>query len=67
MDTSVLPNVQRTRVTAYDGVIARDVDSVLRGFGQFQLAKMPDNLLFPVTTLKTSPMLSGRVLLAPLP
>jgi len=67
MDTSVLPNVQRTRVTAYDGVIARDVDAVLRGFGRFQLSKMPDNLLFPVTTLKTSPMLSGRVLLAPLP
>jgi hypothetical protein len=67
LDTTVTPNVLRKRVTAYDGVIARDVDAVLRGFGRFQLAKMPDNLVSPATTLNTSPKLSGRVLLAPLP
>lgn len=67
LDTTVTPHVLRNRVTAYDGVIARDVDAVLRGFGRFQLAKMPDNLVSPATTLSTSPMLSGRVLLAPLP
>lgn len=67
LDTTVNPNVLRKRVTAYDGVIARDVDTVLRGFGRFQLAKMPDNMVSPVTTLSTSPQLSGRVLLAPLP
>lgn len=67
LDTSVFPNVLRQRVTTYDGVIARDVDAVLRGFGRYQLAKMPDNLVSPATTLNTSPKLSGRVLLAPLP
>ena len=67
LDSTVTPNVMRQRVTAYDGVIARDVDAVLRGFGRFQLAKMPDNLVSPATTLNTSPKLSGRVLLAPLP
>jgi len=36
-------------------------------FGRFQLAKMPDNLVDPATTLNTSPKLSGQVLLAPLP
>ena len=66
-DTTVVPNVLRKRVTAFDGVIARDVDAVLRGFGRFQLAKMPDNLVSPATTLNTSPKLSGRVQLAPLP
>jgi hypothetical protein len=46
---------------------ARDTDGVLRGFGHFQLAKMPDSNIVPATTKDTSPKLSGKVSLRPLP
>lgn len=56
-----------TRPAAWNGVIARDIDGVLRGFGHFQLAKMPDSNIVPATTKDTSPKLSGKVSLRPLP
>lgn len=49
------------------GLVARDMDGVLRGFGHFQLPRLPDNYVVPPTTSTTSPALSGRLLLRPLP
>jgi hypothetical protein len=66
-DTDVTTGKPLTRTTSWNGLIARDIDGVLRGFGHFQLAKMPDNSMMPFTTKDTSPKLSGKVSLRPLP
>jgi hypothetical protein len=66
-DTDMTTSNPLIRTTSWNGLIARDIDGVLRGFGHFQLAKTPDNSMMPFTTRDTSPKLSGKVSLRPLP
>ncbi len=67
LDTTVIPNVMRTRTVPWVGLISRDAGGSLRGFGYFNLPKMPDNSLPPGTTLSNSPILSGKVEMVPVP
>jgi hypothetical protein len=55
------------RKPLFYGLIAMDLDGLLYGFGHFQLARMPDNYVTPPTTATTSALLSGSLLLRPLP
>lgn len=64
-DTTVLGNPVRLRKAAFRGMIVDD-GSGPRGYGHFLLPKMPETGP-PATTLRTSPFLSGRVRLNPLP
>jgi len=66
-DTDTTTGQPLDREPKWYGIIARDLDGVLRGFGHFQLAKMPSNAVFPPTTEDTSPLLSGKVSLLPFP
>lgn len=64
-DQTVTSNPLRTRKVAFRGMVVDD-GSGPRGFGFFNLLEMP--VLAPVkTTLSSSPILSGRVRLDPLP
>lgn len=67
LDTTVTPNKWITRTTSYYGIIARDIDGILRGFGHFNLPMMPQNAVPPTTTISTSPILSGKVEMVPVP
>lgn len=59
-DTSVTPNKSLKRKAGFQGMIVDDGES-LKGYGFFLLPQMPT--AEPRTTLKTSPILSGGVLL----
>lgn len=55
------------RKPLFYGLIARDLNGLLFGFGHFQLARMPDNYVVPPTSSTTSALLSGSLLLRPVP
>ena len=61
----VAPSTKVARTTTYDGIVVRQIDGSLRGVGWFLLADLPT--ASPATTPTTSPIKSGRVLLAPFP
>jgi hypothetical protein len=67
VDTTVILNKSITRTTSYYGIIARDTDGVLRGFGHFNLPMMPQNAVLPATSISTSPILSGKMEMVPVP
>ena len=63
-NTTVTPNKPLVRNVTYYGLIVRDPDDgVLKGFGHFQLPKLPQNTVAPFTTATTSPILSGKLML----
>lgn len=57
-DTTVTPNKPLKRPVSFQGMIVDDGES-LKGYGFFLLPQMPT--LSPLTTAKTSPILSGSV------
>jgi DNA-binding beta-propeller fold protein YncE len=64
-DPTVTGNPQRLRRAGFRGMVVDDGTGP-RGYGYFHLAKMPETGP-PATTLRNSPILSGRVRLNPLP
>ena len=65
IDTTVASQPLRKRTVTFRGCIVEDGTGP-RGYGHFVLPEMPDSGP-PITTLTTSPLLSGRVRLNPLP
>ncbi len=66
-DTDPTTNLSLTRTVLWNGIISRDTDNVLRGYGHFQLPKLPSLSDSPATTLNTTQILSGKVSLLPFP
>ncbi|MBL9142595.1 MAG: immunoglobulin domain-containing protein [Verrucomicrobiaceae bacterium] len=67
MDTDPTTSLALQRDVLWYGIIARDTDGTLRGYGHFQLAKLPSLNDSPPTTKNTTSILSGKVSLLPFP
>ena len=61
----VLPGTRVLRSTPYQGLVVRRSNGTMRGAGWFLLPMLPT--VAPATTPASSPIVSGRVVLGPLP
>jgi hypothetical protein len=66
-DTDPTTGQALTRDVPWYGLIARDTDGILRGYGHFQLSKLPSLSDSPPTTQNSTSILSGKVSLLPFP
>ena len=66
-DTDPTTGLALTRDIPWYGIIARDTDGILRGYGHFQLPKLPSLSDSPPTTQNSTSILSGKVSLLPFP
>lgn len=66
-DTDPTTSLPLPRDVLWYGIVARDTSGVLRGYGHFQLPKLPSLSDSPPTTKNTTSILSGKVSLLPFP
>lgn len=66
-DTDPTTGLPLPRDALWYGIIARDTDGFLRGYGHFQLPKLPSLSDSPPTTKNTTSILSGKVSLFSFP